>query len=118
MVGKRVVMNTIKMIGEYIASNELRGETFVSVINFKDKTDLDVFPEYNSIHVIFGMTDYYFDYLGNQIDNPESVICTHNGMFHPDEVVAIALLKIFSPREYTISRTRNPELVAAADIGI
>ena len=45
-------------------------------------------------------------------------IATHNGIFHSDEVLAIALLKVFTEVEYTVTRTRNPKILAEADIRV
>lgn len=41
------------------------------------------------------------------------MICTHDGVFHSDDVMAGAIVKLFYPSE-TILRTRNPEKLAAA----
>jgi len=51
-------------------------------------------------------------------------VVTHNGVFHADEVTAIALLVIFTDTFSvdkdleTIVRTRNPKIIAKADIAI
>ena len=68
-------MDISELIGEYIFSNKdmLIDETFVSVINFNDQTDLDLFPEQDQIHVIFGMTDMYFTYDGALINNQNHI---------------------------------------------
>lgn len=48
-------------------------------------------------------------------------IITHNSLFHADEVTAVALLKVFSPYEFTIERVphQTPDLEAdfVIDIG-
>lgn len=46
-----------------------------------------------------------------------SVIATHNGPFHADDVLAVAALRILNPGAKVI-RTRNPELMATADIRV
>ncbi len=45
-------------------------------------------------------------------------ITTHNGMFHADEVLAIALLKAFTAEEFSIERTRDADIIAASDIAV
>lgn len=44
----------------------------------------------------------------------EATVVTHNGKFHADEVLAIALLVVFNKKEYNIIRTRNNELINEA----
>lgn len=45
------------------------------------------------------------------------VIATHNGPFHADDAVAVAALRVLNP-EAKVIRTRNPELLATADIRV
>lgn len=46
-------------------------------------------------------------------------IATHDGIFHADEVMAIAILKTaYCDVDIQIIRTRNPELLATADIRV
>jgi uncharacterized UPF0160 family protein len=45
-------------------------------------------------------------------------IITHDGVFHADEVLAIALLRVFTIGEYSIYRTRDERYVRLADIAI
>lgn len=45
-------------------------------------------------------------------------LTTHNGVFHSDEVTAVALLQIFSRDTYSITRTRDAAVIAASDIAI
>src|SRR6478609_9205458 len=44
-------------------------------------------------------------------------VATHNGSFHADEVFAIAALGLL-PEPLEVVRTRNPELLAAADLRV
>jgi len=39
-------------------------------------------------------------------------IITHNGVFHADEVLAIALMTVFKERSYKVIRTRDPKILA------
>ena len=44
-------------------------------------------------------------------------IVTHNGVFHADEVTAVAMLKLFMPRSvWTVKRTRDHNKIIDADI--
>lgn len=43
-------------------------------------------------------------------------IVTHNGVFHADEVLAVALLKLFTNTAYRVTRTRDPLVIDCADI--
>ena len=45
-------------------------------------------------------------------------VVTHSGPFHADEVFAYALLRVFSGAEVSLSRTRDPALIAQADVAI
>lgn len=47
----------------------------------------------------------------------KKVVATHSGIFHSDEVLAIALLQVFKPAwEIEIVRTRDAEAIASADL--
>lgn len=41
---------------------------------------------------------------------------THNGPFHADDVVAFALVRVFLDPNATVTRTRDPERIAAASV--
>ena len=45
-------------------------------------------------------------------------LVTHSGPFHADEVFAYALLRVFLGEELELLRTRDPDLIARADIAI
>jgi len=45
-------------------------------------------------------------------------VVTHSGPFHADEVFAFALLRVFLDRELELVRTRDPAIVARADLAI
>lgn len=45
-------------------------------------------------------------------------VATHNGAFHADDVLAVALLRAFVDAEATVLRTRDPERMADADVVI
>jgi len=45
-------------------------------------------------------------------------VATHSGPFHADEVFAYALLRVFLGEELELLRTRDPVLIARADIAI
>jgi len=47
-----------------------------------------------------------------------TVVTTHNGAFHTDEIVAIALYKAFVKSDITIIRTRDTKLLKESDIRI
>ena len=47
--------------------------------------------------------------------NKKIIIGTHDGIFHQDEVVAIALLSLFIGSDFEIIRTRNSQLLASCD---
>src|SRR3989338_698287 len=51
--------------------------------------------------------------------NQETVkkIATHNGQFHLDEIVAIAIVKLINP-DVSVVRTRKPEIFNACDMRI
>lgn len=42
--------------------------------------------------------------------------CTHSGAFHADDVFATALLKLQFGDDFVVMRSRDPEVIAAADI--
>lgn len=42
--------------------------------------------------------------------------CTHSGSFHADDVFATALLKLRFDDDIVVTRTRDPEVIAGADI--
>ncbi len=44
------------------------------------------------------------------------LVATHSGPFHADDVMAVALIRTFLDAEAHISRSRDPEKWAAADI--
>lgn len=44
-----------------------------------------------------------------------SIIVTHNGPFHADDVLAVAILRLAGING-TVTRTRNPELIGSADV--
>lgn len=51
-------------------------------------------------------------------DRPVRIV-THSGSFHADELLAVATLQIFLDRgghSYIVQRSRDPEVIAAADI--
>tara|TARA_R110002096_G_scaffold44526_13_gene120506 strand:- start:92872 stop:93729 length:858 start_codon:yes stop_codon:yes gene_type:complete len=43
-------------------------------------------------------------------------LATHNGPFHADDVLAAALVRVFLDAEATVVRSRNPEVLAKADV--
>jgi len=45
-------------------------------------------------------------------------IATHNGIFHADEISAIALIKLYINPNVEVIRTRNSELIESANIAI
>ena len=45
-------------------------------------------------------------------------IATHNGTFHADDVLAVALIRAFLDEEATVDRTRDPDRLARADVVI
>jgi len=45
-------------------------------------------------------------------------IATHNGIFHADEVTAIALLNVFTEAKYSVIRTRDQATIDQANIAI
>ncbi|ATX82297.1 Uncharacterized protein, UPF0160 family [Mariprofundus ferrinatatus] len=47
----------------------------------------------------------------------DKTIVTHNGNFHADDVFSVALFRSLLP-SFTLIRTRDPELIAKADIAI
>ena len=46
------------------------------------------------------------------------LVVTHSGPFHADEVFAYALLRVFLGDELELVRTREPAIIARADIAI
>jgi len=44
-------------------------------------------------------------------------VATHNGIFHCDDVTAVAILSIINP-DLRVMRSRNPEVLAGADIRV
>jgi len=55
-------------------------------------------------------------------ERPDTVramrVATHNGSFHADDVFAIAVLRLLHGDELEVVRTRDPELLAAADLRV
>lgn len=49
--------------------------------------------------------------------NPQMIVATHNGVFHADDVFAVAAILIVTP-DATIVRTRDPKVLETADIVI
>jgi uncharacterized UPF0160 family protein len=47
-----------------------------------------------------------------------SSVATHSGPFHADEVFAYALLRIFLGQELELVRTRDPAIIAGADLAV
>ena len=43
-------------------------------------------------------------------------VATHSGPFHADDVLAVALLRVFVDEEATVLRTRDLERIAQADV--
>ena len=44
------------------------------------------------------------------------LIATHAGQFHADDVVAVALVRLFAHPSANVVRTRNPAVIASADM--
>lgn len=51
------------------------------------------------------------------IENKSPVVCTHDNVFHADEVLAIAIVRLINPN-VTIIRTRNEDVLQSADFRI
>ena len=45
-------------------------------------------------------------------------LATHNGKFHADEVLAVALLSVFTENEYYVIRTRDADVIANAALAV
>lgn len=45
-------------------------------------------------------------------------VATHSGPFHADDVMAVALIRVFLDADATVVRTRDLERIAAADIAV
>lgn len=45
-----------------------------------------------------------------------ALVATHDGPFHADDVMAVALIRTFHDSEATVVRTRDPDRIAAADL--
>jgi uncharacterized UPF0160 family protein len=50
------------------------------------------------------------------IFNKKKIIVTHNGTFHADDLFAVATLAIVFNDDVKIIRTRDPEIIASADV--
>jgi uncharacterized UPF0160 family protein len=78
--------------------------------------------EYEVIHLddITTIKSYSTRFALYKYDDGHSVpftLVTHNGKFHPDEVVAVSLLNLFGFK-YNLTRTRNQEKIERADLSI
>ena len=45
-------------------------------------------------------------------------VVTHSGVFHADDVFAYALLRIFLGQKLELERTRDPAIIARADLAL
>jgi uncharacterized UPF0160 family protein len=62
------------------------------------------------------MTTIELNIAGETVSENTLRAATHDGIFHGDEVMATAILWIAKDGDFTITRTRDPELLAQADI--
>jgi uncharacterized UPF0160 family protein len=62
------------------------------------------------------MSTIELNMVGGTVTEATKKVATHDGVFHADDVMAAAILWLAYDGDLTMTRTRNPELLAKADI--